>query len=490
MTKIKTLGISLAVVTAISFSGCGSSDSTTPPVEDTTTTSLSGNLGTSYAMYKSPWYDNILTKAYAAGFGQVSKAIAIPLLNGEIDIGEAKEVTINDNGTFSVALKKQFTWEEDGENITADASWIILMEKTDSSINFLSIPNANGSESLINLPIGKSTSDIAFGDIENSADEANTNLKLDGLSEKVSYNINDLTSLSTTDDVAKAAVNSYKNNYNKSKSEQINVKLTVIAEGNFTKIATEYSKASDYKGYAINIGGGSETILKQNFTTICNNSKQMSLELPSGEDVTFVGDSTYTTLTSNGGTLNGTSCSSNGIFQEQSNDDGGISLNFGGGSAIVNSVTVPSGNWILKFDGNTLGTYNLAYSLPVANGKMKLPIPAIKLDLDSSDNNKTKGFYIKWYVDDIEVSNTIISTIIPKASLYTQGNSGLAIDCSDAMLDTNSTLKSYINISECKENGTTPDSRYYNPTGGQKALESVYVRYETPGNEVRFSYND
>ena len=482
---MKKFSISLAILIAFSFAGCGGGNSTTPTLLDP---KLSGDLGNSYAFYKPRWYESIITKAYASGYGQVQKAVAIPILNGHVDITNAKNITINSDGTFSVALPKKIEFE--GESF--EANWIVLLEKTDGSIKFLSIPNAAGTDSLLTFPMSKASSDIDLGSISNdNSDEGRSSINLNQLDSKVTYDLNDLTSLATTDDIAKAVINQYKNNYGKSIDKHINVRLTVIAEGNFTQIATGYSKASNYKGYAINIQGGANTILKQNFNNICSNNKQIQLELPTNKSITFQNDNTYQILTSNGGTMNGTSCSSNGgIFQSQSDGDN-VSLNFGGGNKIVNSLAVPTGEWTLKFDGNTIGTYNLAYSLPVKSGQIKLPIPAVKLDLDPNDNNKTKGFFIKWYIGNTQIPNNIVTAIIPEATIYTQGNSGLAVDCSEAMLDNNGTLKSYISINECKENDSTPVARYYKPASGSglKPLESVYVRYETPGNEVRFSYD-
>ena len=217
MKNLTKIGLSVAMILALSlgFNGCGSSSSNPPPADppkSTTKTKLSGNLGTSYAMYKAPWYDKIVPRAYADGFGQIKKAVAIPIVGSESEISEAKEVTINSDGTFSIDLQKKFSWEEDGETQTKEASWIILMEKNDGTINFLSIPNADDSESLVSLPISKTTDDIDLGDIDSSSDEGKSSKKLNDLSSKVSYNINELNSLASLDDTMKSVVNAYVNN--------------------------------------------------------------------------------------------------------------------------------------------------------------------------------------------------------------------------------------------------------------------------------------
>ena len=488
---MKKFSLSLALLATFSFVGCGGGSGISTPL-NSNNTKLSGNLGNGYAFYQIPWYKSLfVTPAYAAGFGKIKKAVAVPIVNGSPFLEKSKEVTIESDGTFEVSLEKSFTDPDTGNSL--DANWIVLLEKNNGSYNFLSIPTSDDSDSLISLPISKTTDDIDLGDVDNSADEAKSSKDLSYLSSKVTYDINNLVALSKTDDVVKAIINQYRNNYGKDESQIINVRLTVVAGGDFDTIGTQYSKASIYKGYAINIQGASATVLKQNFNNICSNSKQIELDLPSGSTISFVGDSNnYSSLVSDGdGNLNGTSCGgSSNLFQEQ-NDGDWISLNFGGGTKLVNSTSVPTGDWILKFNGQELGKFDLAYSLPVENGQIKLPVPAVKLDLDTNDNNKTKGFYIKWYIGNIEVPNKVVTAIIPDATIYTQANSGLAIDCSDAMLDSNGTLKSYIAISECKENGHTPESRYYKPANSSnlKPLESVYIRYETPGNEVRFSYD-
>lgn len=48
MIKIKTLGISLAVATTLSFSGCGSSDSTNPPAEEEVSNDVTVERGATY----------------------------------------------------------------------------------------------------------------------------------------------------------------------------------------------------------------------------------------------------------------------------------------------------------------------------------------------------------------------------------------------------------------------------------------------------------
>jgi hypothetical protein len=482
----------LALSTASIITGCGGGGDSTPLVNsDINTTSadkinLSGDFGENYALYKAPWYKKILTKAYANSFGSIKKAVAIPL-DGTMPIFEKiKDLTIDEDGSFSVDLDKKFTFSEEGETQTVNLNWLILIEKSDGSISFLSIPNDDLSESLVSLPISQAKSNLSLGVVSNSADEGRSSLKLNELTQKTNYSIDELNSLATADDVIKAIVNSYRNNYGKDEDEYIDLRLTVVAEGDFNQIGSSYSKAENYRGYSINIYAGPKTVLAQNFSNICNNTKQISLELP--EDITFYGDGTYNTLISNGGTLNGTSCGGNGIFQEQTDYDGSVSLNFGGGEQVVKSIIAPKGNLKLKFDNQIVGIYDLSYSLPVKDNKMKLPIPALKLDLD--EDSRVKGFYLKWYLAGEEISSSISKEILKDLSLYTQANSGLAISCKDAIFDKDGNLKSYIAIKDCQENGSAPTDRYYKPTDTtKKELESVYVRYETPGGEIRFSYD-
>ena len=124
---MKKFTFSLALLIAFSFVGCGGGGSNTPSSSlNSDKTNLSGDFGNGYAFYKVPWYRSLFaTPAYAAGFGQVKKAVAIPLVDGYVLMEKAKEVTINSDGTFSVDLERQITDPDNGEKV--DLSWIILL---------------------------------------------------------------------------------------------------------------------------------------------------------------------------------------------------------------------------------------------------------------------------------------------------------------------------------------------------------------------------
>jgi len=100
MTKIKTLGISLAVATALSFSGCGSSssDNTTPPADESKkiTGTISGN-GYAKNDIINRFLNNIITPAYAVDLNSPDK-IVVMYNNG----ASQKEFAINADGSFKI----------------------------------------------------------------------------------------------------------------------------------------------------------------------------------------------------------------------------------------------------------------------------------------------------------------------------------------------------------------------------------------------------
>jgi hypothetical protein len=261
--NLKNYLLSIATISMLGFSGCGSSGDQNQDAS----VSLGGSFGSGYAYYKAPWYKNIIPKAYATGFGQIEKAVVIPIVNGEAILEEMKDVTINSDGSFSVNLNKALMF--DGESY--EANWIILVEKNDGTINFLSIPNNTNDDSLVNFPISQATSSsISLGSVANSNDEAQANITLTDLSEKVTYNINELNQLATMDDVLKSIVNRYKNNKGKSEDEIINETLHVVSTGTYANLTNDYEKASDFAGYAFHFHGGKNSLLATKFQNICD----------------------------------------------------------------------------------------------------------------------------------------------------------------------------------------------------------------------------
>ena len=59
----------------------------------------------------------------------------------------------------------------------------------------------------------------------------------------------------------------------------------------------------------------------------------------------------------------------------------------------------PKGDWLLKIDGETgvKGKFSFSGAYPYdSNGNSKIPVPQIKLNMDSQDNSKIKSIDVKW----------------------------------------------------------------------------------------------
>jgi len=489
MKKVKNVALNVIVssIIGMSFGGCGGGSATAFLPDETVSDSdsdselvaVGGTFGSDYAFYQPKSWFSFTTRAYAATFGQVEKNIAIPLVNGEVMLAQAYEIPIADDGSFEAILKKQLSDPE--TNKKEDASWVILIEKTGGDINVLSIPGDN-SETLVNLPASKMKSNVFLGQISNTSDEGTSSLNLDNFTQSTEYTPEDLMTLAKADDMTKAIINNYRNNFLKPEDEYINARLTIVVDGNYSIINSDYSKASQFYGYSFNFMGNKKSVLYQNFEHICQTDNALQLVPPSDFTVDGVTYNSANPISSTSGTINTNntfkSCAG-GVFQAQQESEN-INANFLGGGS-VHSITVPTGDWQLKLDGNVIGKYNLSYSLPVQNGQLKLATPAIKLKLDA--NNHIQGFYLKWYIGDTEISNELVTPLVPEAMIYMQGGAGGSIfyGCMDAMTDSNGVIKSYIDASQCTPGMTDLD--YTDPN------LAIYLSYGYVGSTVRFTWS-
>ncbi len=150
MTKIKILGISLAVVTALSFSGCGSSDSTTPPADDGV--QISGSIPTDKIAYIPDTMDKMLAfigiqPLFADYVGTANKIIVITP-----DYKIVKK-DLNADGTFSIDLN------------TSSAIFLVN-DNTKEVVGSVSIPiSKNSNITLDMMPKGKITKDLKLGEL-------------------------------------------------------------------------------------------------------------------------------------------------------------------------------------------------------------------------------------------------------------------------------------------------------------------------------------
>jgi len=502
--KSKILSFSISAVLSLSLVGCGNNDNNNNGGEKSSnSTKLSGSLGSSYAFLQKPWYKNLFaTPAYAVGFGKITKAVAIPIAGNYTLIDKAKEVTINSDGTFSVSLEKQTTDPETGEKV--DLNWIVLLIKSDGTINFLSIPTADNSDSLVNLPIAKTTADIDLGEIDNNNDEGKSSKNLNNLSSKVTYNINELNSLATLDDTMKSIVNAYINNYGKNEDEIIEETLHIVSKGDYSTINTQYTKADSFQGYAFHLHANKNSSIAKNFNNLCGINSYLKLIPPSGATIN-AGGVNYTSsspLQSTGGTISnmsgGSQECSGGITYFRKDSDGSVTVNFITGddsSSLMTTKPIPNGNFILKLNNIEIGKYQLSYNLPIANdgNHLKVPTPAIKLDLDS--NNKLKGAYIKWYIYDEQNSNykeaslSALQAVTNGFSFHINDFNGISSNTNRVGIrcNNNSFTTTYVDITKC-ENYPSNGIYYNYNTEDKYSIDDFNVNIDIGNSEFRFTY--
>lgn len=366
-------------------------------IADSDFISISGQFGSSYAFYKKRWYDYFVKTVYAT-YGQIAKSLAVPIISGQGCLEYAQEFEIEADGSFSVELEKSING--------ADANWIILIEETDGDIYFLSIPTVETTESLIVLPVAEATEDIDLGDIDSNDDEAQSEITIDELATKVTYNIEALEEIAEMDNTLKSIVNTYLNSYNIPEDETINGCLSVGASGDYFSINSEFSTAENYSGYAVIMNGGNNSVLANNFTEIYSNDGTLQLTIPPGGtiyDGTDYYDFNNPVVSSASETIaydaDGTQMYSCGAFYWVANGtDGSVGLN-----VLPSTSEIPPGIFELQLRETeaepyeTIGKYIFSYNLQLTEDlHLKVPTPALKLDLD--ENNRILGAFIKWYI--------------------------------------------------------------------------------------------
>ena len=155
---------------------------------------------------------------------------------------------------------------------------------------------------------------------------------------------------------------------------------------------------------------------------------------------------------------------------------------------------IPTGNFELKLNNTLIGKYQLSYSLPTTNdGHLKVPTPALKLDLDS--NNKLKGAYVKWYIYNESTSQyeeadlNSLQAITDGYSFHIDDFNGITgntnrveIHCND-----NNFSKNYVDITQCQNYPS--DGIYYNYNAEDKySIDDFNINLNIGSSEFRFTY--
>jgi len=484
--------------------GCSNGDNSSDTNTSTDSIKVSGNLGEGYAFYRRHWYSSLFfTKAFASEFGKIEKALAIPIVDASADLDDAKEITINPDGSFSVSLEKSLEWEEDGETMTKKIDWVILFQKTDGSISFLSIPKDDATDTLINLPISQALTDINVGYVNNNKDEGESTLHLSNLTKNVNYSLSELNTIASVDDILKSVSNDYLNNYGKPNDETLHEVVHVVTSGDYSTIGTQFTKADQWEGYAFHFYGEKNSLLAQHFEDLCKTDGYLKLIPPAGATLQ-VGDTTYSAdnpFTSEGGSIEslegGEEECEGGITYFRKEADGSVMVNIITGdnsSSLITTKPIPPGFFQLQLNGNTIGKFALSYNLPISDDQhLKTPIPAIKLDLD--ENNKIKGIYVQWYIYNPSTQSyettdlSKVNSITDNYSIHLddfdgtdERNDQLEIRCDNISLDT-----TYVPLSKCEFYPQT--GIYYNYDGNdQYNADDINVVYNLGNTEFRYTY--
>ena len=286
----------VSVAAALSLAGCGggsggtAATTTTPTTSvDTTKVVVSGSFGSTYGFFERDWLDYFFPKATAA-FGDVKKLVAVPMMVGDSSISVhqfeyAKIIDVDASGNFSLDLPKQLTVDMEGETETIDVNWLIIVDRIDNTLDFLSV--SDGDESLLNLPVVNFTSGtLNLGVITRSANsrEAQSSVGFSAIDESSNLTASGVQRLAQSDDALKAISNIYRNCYVLHENDTdkcVDFKLHVVSAGNYANVATTYDKAN-FIGYALHFHGGAESIITQNAENICRTSNSLMLVSPTG----------------------------------------------------------------------------------------------------------------------------------------------------------------------------------------------------------------
>jgi hypothetical protein len=182
-------------------------------------------------------------------------------------------------------------------------------------------------------------------------------------------------------------------------------------------------------------------------------------------------------------------------FYARKDVDGGVVLNFITGdnnTMLANTKPIPDGEFKLELnDGTLIGSYNLSYGLPLLNNVLKVPIPALKLDVDS--NNVVKDAWIKWYMYDgndfNEIDINTLKTMISSFSIHgddfngiSSNTSQLEFHCNEQKLET-----TYVDFKTC-ENYPDGEMIYNYNQEDKYTLEQIQTNIYIGATEYRFSY--
>lgn len=503
MQQSKLLVISACIMMSLSACNGDGVATTSSSTSDSGTTggtstavNLKGTLGSSYSYNQPSFFDRFLRSAIA-DYAQIKKAIAIPKNENGFGYEFAKEIAIGNDGSFSVDLPKKITSE--GREYTV--SWVVLLEKLDGTVEFLSIP-AQNNETLLEIPIANVPSNLDIGTVNSQAGEAQSSSNTTVLANIVSLNVADLQQLAKNDDYLKAAANWYLNSYGRNNSTVTTETLQVVSSGNYDSIGANYNLAAAFQGYAFHFHAGKNSAIATGFNSICGSAGSLKLYPPDSTSLsTGSNNDTFTSsspLSSGAASIttqsSGEKECSGGISYLRKDTDGQTTVNFIVGddtSQLIATKPIPNGIFKLRMGDQLIGNYQLSYNLPLANNVLKVPVPAIKLNLDS--NNRILGINIKWRSYNAVtnafdlIDSATLSSVVDGFSIHlddfdgVSGNSNrLEVSCSNITPATN-----YVDLSTC----TNYQPMTYNYSGGDMYVaDDINVNLYMLNTEYRFTY--
>jgi hypothetical protein len=495
---------------SVVLSGCGGSSSSVSSVTGDNKVYVTGRFGSDYAYYKNHWWNRLFPRALAT-YGTVEKLVAVPIVRGDVWVGGIQEVQVGSDGSFSLSLTKQCegsNWCE-GSN----ATWVVLVKKTDGTYQTLSVGAQDIGDSLVDFPIYLAATNIDVGTLSSSRDEARGDKDVSDIAPNFSVGASKLENIAMVDDVLKSLVNLVRNNYEKygkDENKYIYPMLHVVFSGNYTTLSSTYTIADTFGGYAFHFHAEPNSVISTNFNNIRNGTYVLRLFPP--ENIT-AGGATYnaTNPISSFGLLCGSTSSGDiecsnrqNFWMKKKSDDNEVTLNFIIGdnvTQLVSTFPIPSGDFELKMGNTTIGTYKFSTALPLVNAtaglKLKLPVPKVKLNVD--DDGKIRGVYVKWYVWNATSSSYEELTDYTFLKDFSSGGTyeihitdydGIAsnrhrldISCEEVRFD-----QTYVNLEQCENypNGGI----YFNYSGEDKySADNLSLNYLGAKDvEYRFSY--
>jgi hypothetical protein len=358
MKNIKTLGISLAVITALSFSGCGSSSSgdSTPPEEGKKITgSITGNGYAKLDLFQK-FMNGIVTPAYALDANSPDKIVVM------YDGGKSKyEFNINADGSFEI----------DTSLLSKDDLVIFVVNSSTKKVFGHLNLGTSSSEKLDFIDKSKLENDLDLGsvDTENNCSSSTT------VSNTTAFSNDDLASLeevAISDNVLILYQNLFKNPDYEAQLHN-HFKMPTI-----TSIKDTFNSLNDFNSSNFT---GSQPVITTSITSWADINYS---------EINYYPPSSVTCIAHNGATSDAnTTVTMPGNYKTNNDDEYFYSFDY--------IKEYPTGNWLLKDDNNvTKATFVLSDASPFdSNGKVKVPVPMVKANMSG---NIISSIEVKWLI--------------------------------------------------------------------------------------------